>query len=51
MYLSASVRQYLPTVYTAGIAGICIRVCAGTGTGTGAEFRTGTGRFGKFRTT
>ena len=37
----------LPAVYTAGTAGICIQVCAGTGT----DFRTGTGRFGKFGTT
>ena len=39
----------LPAVYTAGTAGIFIQVCAGTGTGT--DFRTDTGRFGKFGTT
>ena len=49
MYLCASVRGYLPAVYTAGTAGICIQACSGTGTST--EFRTGTGRFGKFGTT
>ena len=35
----------LPSVYTAGTAGICIQVCAGAGTGTDTDFRTGTGRF------
>ena len=41
----------LPGVYTAGTAGICIQVCAGTGTGAGTDFRTGTRRLGKFGTT
>ena len=40
-------RTILPAIYTAGTAGICIQVCAGTSTGTGTYFRTGTGRFGK----
>ena len=40
----------LPAVDTAGTAGICIQVCAGIGTGTGTDFRTGTVKFGKFGT-
>ena len=49
-YLSANMCRYI-AIYTAGTAGICIEVRAGTGTGTGADIRTGTGRFGKFGTT
>ena len=40
----------MPAVCTAGTAGTCIQVCAGTDTGSGKDYRTGSGRFGKFGT-